>query len=149
MTRIGNIDSRSSSRGTGCGFVLFGFLFAILGIYGVMERTTFLRRAISANGTVVSCDYVGRGSSYQPTVRFATRTDQQIISPVESASCNEGEVGKIIQVKYDPNYPQDVRVDDGSTGLVVLVWVGALLTLIGLIPMLYALIHWYLAPFRS
>lgn len=110
----------------GTAFVVVG---ALLGGYLLLS----LSGTVSAQGTVISCALLSRGSC-QPTVSFQTQSGQQITIH-SSISSSSFAPGGTVPVRYHPDNPQHADVDPGLLfGLLSAIFggLGLLLGLVGL-----------------
>lgn len=131
---------RTNPIATGCLFAFVGTIFAVIGIFMLMDSARFLPGTVSANGTIVACSFTK--NTCKPTVSFMTQAGQQITfqSSFSSSSFHEGDV---VPVKYHLNTPQDGRIDDWMTQLFPFAFagLGSFFVLLGLFIFLRGLIR--------
>ena len=118
------------------GFV--GAMFVVAALLIVMWTLLSLPGTVSAQGTILSCTYSGRGC--HPTVSFYTRSGERITFS-SSASSSTFAPEKPVTVRYHPDNPRDAQIDPwpvsellssifAGIGLLMLI-IGVLLFLLG------------------
>lgn len=118
--------------------ILMGWLFAsvsliwlIIGGLFTVENIMFLPGSLSANGTIISCQF--DKSVCSPTISFVTQYGQKVTFMPSSSSSSYRE-GDTLSVRYHPHSPQDAHIDDwltnwmppllGSGGFLIFLFVG-------------------------
>lgn len=130
-------------------FTLSSLIWLAVGGLFTLDTMRFLPGTLSANGTIIHCDYSivvqhvnsnvhvnnNNGQSYtcDPTVSFATQSGQRVTITTSSSSSTY-HAGDAVSVRYHPNDPQDARIDDfftmwgglliGGFGFLIFLFVG-------------------------
>ena len=106
-------DTPKKSMRTNWLVVFISIAVLIVGGFFIVSRIVFLLGTLSADGTIVSCQYdqSDDGETCQPTVSFVAQSGQKITF-VEPSSSDSYQKGDTLQVRYHPGTPQDASVDD-------------------------------------
>src|SRR5574341_1333776 len=95
--------------------LLLGLTLLAFGAREVWETGTFLRRAASATGTVLSIEVVrSRRSGHRPLVRFQIPSGEEFVFRGRAES-RQYAVGATVPVLYDPKVPIDARLDSAGS----------------------------------
>jgi len=101
-------------------FTFTGFLFLLGGAMHFFDSAGFLFKAQRTVGEVTSVEkhYIKSGNdgpvfNYRPTVRYQVSTGQTYSTAVRRSSSDyDFDIGKRIDVLYDPENPEHVRIKD-------------------------------------
>jgi Protein of unknown function (DUF3592) len=125
----------------GLGFFVFGSIFLIIGIAFGLSYYHFISKTITTQGTVIDLE---KGSSstdegiiivYYPIIKFNTLSGEPVVFTSQTGK-NRAEltVGQQIQVLYNPQEPNNARVDQFSVELflsVIFISIGSIFAFIG------------------
>jgi hypothetical protein len=111
MGRGGRIQVRNNA---GCAAIILGLLFMAIAFFSIRDTLTFLPGTLTAQGTIISCNYDADNGACSPTIHFVTQSGQSITvaSGIGSSSFHQGES---VSVKYHPDVPYDGRIDSFTT----------------------------------
>ncbi len=120
------------------GFILMavGALFVLIGLRLFVRIRRFLARAVTTQATVVDVEVTDSdGPSYAPVLRF-TIPDGRTVQFVHQYGHDEvrWEVGELMGVVYDPDDPDDARLDSVAgryLGTIITTLVGLVLLGVG------------------
>lgn len=119
-------------RVAAAGLVLLGFVVAAFAVADMFEARRFERRAMPARAEVVRTHTDEFGDCTQVDVRFVTGSGHEIRTRIGVYDCSALRAGGTVPLSYDPNAPEDARIDpsDAWFGLLLAPTIAAL----GLIP---------------
>ena len=124
-------------------FAIVGVALLVIGVIVFTRTRKFLATAVGAQGTVIALvEHERRDSktreihrSWSPQVRFAVGEKTYDFTSSVSSSPPRYQEGQTIDVKYDPQNPNNAKVASGSsywTGPIVLGGLGVIFTIVGL-----------------
>jgi type II secretory pathway pseudopilin PulG len=124
-------------------FALVGIVLLAIGVTVFMRTRKFLATAVGAQGTVIAMVERERRDSktkeihrtWSPQVRFAVGEKTYDFTSSVSSSPPRYQEGQTIDVKYDPQDPNNAKVASGSsywTGPIILGGLGVIFTIVGL-----------------
>jgi uncharacterized protein DUF3592 len=111
--------------------LLVGTIFGVVGLVLlgvctllVLNAREFRSTAVATTGTVVGyethydTDEGRRSETYSPVVRFTAPDGRQVEVRTNVSSSRRPRVGEQVKVLYQPDDPQDARIDTATTRLV-------------------------------
>jgi len=96
---------------------LIGSVLLSISVYVAVSTYQFISHAIATQGTVVAMktNRNGNNSTYLPTFEFSTNSGDTMRSPgFQMSSEYDFQNGAQIEILYDPNHPQIVRINNWS-----------------------------------
>jgi hypothetical protein len=100
-------------------FLAIGLAFAGVSLWAIRDTQSFVAKAATAEGQVVSLEYrydssrsSGSGGAYYPVVKYKTATGEEHTFHSNAGSSPPSyRVGEAVGVLYDPKNPFDARID--------------------------------------
>ncbi|MUG98955.1 DUF3592 domain-containing protein [Scytonema sp. UIC 10036] len=111
--KIQSLHTYNSSL-TSTALTCIGILVASVGITTGLDNYSFVKRAVSTQGTVIDnlLDSTHRSDSYYPLVKFTTRTGETIVFESKVGSNSpEYKKGEQVKIFYHPQKPNAAMIN--------------------------------------